>query len=241
MDISESVLFSTLAQINKKEFQDANAKFKTEQKAFEVVRSEVPKPKVNLQYELERKIIEILLLYGNKTEDFEDLVLKEDEKTGALKLEPIINNARVFEKIYLDLQEDEMQFSDPKFKSLYYTLIDSLHQDPEFSMKDFVNKLDQDMASEVTTILMEDERYSLDDWERKHIIPKEKSETIAQLVNQTILSLRCFLIDKKVAEYQQETLMEKSNSKGILEDVKDYLGLKMLLSRKLGKVVGTKI
>ncbi|HEX9826142.1 MAG TPA: DNA primase [Flavobacteriaceae bacterium] len=241
MDISESVLFGTLAQINKKEFQDANAKFKTEQKAFEVVRSEVPKPKVNLQYELERKIIEILLLYGNKTEDFEDLVLKEDEKTGALKLEPIINNARVFEKIYLDLQEDEMQFSDPKFKSLYYTLIDSLHQDPEFSMRDFVNKLDQDMASEVTTILMEDERYSLDDWERKHIIPKEKIETIAQLVNQTILSLRCFLIDKKVAEYQQETLMEKSNSKGILEDVKDYLGLKMLLSRKLGKVVGTKI
>jgi DNA primase len=49
------------------------------------------------------------------------------------------------------------------------------------------------------------------------------------------------LIDKKVAEYQQETLLEKSNSKVILEDVKDYLGLKMLLSRKLGKVVGTKI
>jgi DNA primase len=108
-------------------------------------------------------------------------------------------------------------------------------------MKDFINKLDQDTASEVTTILMEDERYSLDDWERKHIIPKEKNEMIAQLVSQTILSLRCFLIDKKVAEYQQETLLEKSNSKVILEDVKDYLGLKMLLSRKLGKVVGTKI
>jgi DNA primase len=241
MDISENVLFSTLAQINKKEFQDANAKFKTEQKAFEVIKSERPKQKVNLQYELERKIIEILLLYGNITENFEDLVLKEDEKSGALKLEPIVNNAKVFEKIYLDLQEDEMQFSDPKFKSLYYTIIDSLHQNPEFSMKDFINKLDQDTASEVTTILMEDERYSLDDWERKHIIPKEKNEMIAQLVSQTILSLRCFLIDKKVAEYQQETLLEKSNSKVILEDVKDYLGLKMLLSRKLGKVVGTKI
>ena len=134
-----------------------------------------------------------------------------------------------------------MQFSNPNFKSLYYNLIDTLHQEPEFSMRDFINKLDQEMASEVTTILMEDERYSLDDWERKHIIPKDKNETIAQLVNQTILSLRCFLIDKKVAEYQQETLTEKGNSKSILEDVKDYLGLKMLLSRKLGKVVGTKI
>ena len=241
MDISESVLFSTLAQINKKEFQDANTKFKSDQKAFEVIKSEPPKHKVNLQYELERKIIEILLLYGEKSADFEDLVLKEDEKTGALKLEPVINNAKVFEKIYLDLQEDEMQFSDPKFKSLYYTLIDTLHQETEFSTRDFMSKLDQNMASEVTTILMEDERYMLDDWERKHIIPKEKTESIAQLVSQTILSLRCFLIDKKVAEYQQETLTEKPNSKVILEDVKDYLGLKMLLSRKLGKVVGTKI
>ena len=241
MDISESVLFSTLAQINKKEFQDINERFKSEQKAFEVIKSESPKQKVNLQYELERKIIEILLLYGNITEDFEDLVLKEDEKTGALKLEPVINKAKVFEKVYLDLQEDEMQFSNPNFKSLYYNLIDTLHQEPEFSMRDFINKLDQEMASEVTTILMEDERYSLDDWERKHIIPKDKNETIAQLVNQTILSLRCFLIDKKVAEYQQETLTDNGNSKSILEDVKDYLGLKMLLSRKLGKVVGTKI
>ena len=241
MGISESVLFSTLAQINKKEFQDANTKFKSDQKAFEVIKSEPPKHKVNLQYELERKIIEILLLYGEKSADFEDLVLKEDEKTGTLKLEPVINNAKVFEKIYLDLQEDEMQFSDPKFKSLYYTLIDTLHQETEFSTRDFMSKLDQDMASEVTTILMEDERYMLDDWERKHIIPKEKTESIAQLVSQTILSLRCFLIDKKVAEYQQETLTEKPNSKVILEDVKDYLGLKMLLSRKLGKVVGTKI
>ncbi|HKK11314.1 MAG TPA: DNA primase, partial [Flavobacteriaceae bacterium] len=241
MDISESVLFSTLAQIDKKKLQDAGKRLKTEQRAFEVVKPEQPKQKVNLQYELERKIIEILLLYGNRTEDFEDSVLKEDDKTGVLKLEPVVNTAKVFEKIYLDLQEDEMQFSNPKFQSLYYTLIDTLHQNPEFSMRDFISKLDQDMASEVTTILMEDERYSLDDWERKHIIPKEKTETIAQLVNQTILSLRCYLIDKKVAEYQQNTLREQSNIKGILEDVKDYLDLKMLLSRKLGKVVGTKV
>ena len=241
MDISESVLFSTLAQIDKKKFQDANTKFKTEQKAFEIVKPEQQKQKVNIQYELERKIIEILLLYGNRTEDFEDLVLKEDDKTGALKLEPVVNSAKVFEKIYLDLQEDEMQFSNPKFQTLYYTLIDTLHQNPEFSVRDFMSKLDQDMAGEVTTILMDDERYSLDDWERKHIIPKEKTETVAQLVSQTILSLRCYLIDKKVADYQQDTLREKSNAKGILEDVKDYLDLKMLLSRKLGKVVGTKI
>jgi DNA primase len=53
--------------------------------------------------------------------------------------------------------------------------------------------------------------------------------------------LRCYLIDKKVLEYQNDTLRAGANSRSILEDVKDYLGLKMLLSRKLGKVVGGKI
>jgi DNA primase len=90
----------------------------------------------------------------------------------------------------------------------------------------------------ITSILMEDEKYHLHDWERNHIIPKEKGHSVAQLVSQTILSLRCFLIDQKVAEYKDETLKENADSKTIIEDVKDYLGLKMLLSRKLGKVVG---
>ena len=240
MDISEEVLFSTLAQINKKDHQEANKAYKTQQKAFDVVKPEVKGPKIDLQYELERKIIEILLLYGNKTEDFEDLVLKESDD-GELQLEPVVHNAKVFEKVYLDLQEDEMQFTNETFKVLYYTIIDTLHQEPEFSTRNFVNKLDQDLAAEVTTILMNDERYSLHDWERNHIIPKEKNHGISQLVNQTILTLRCYLIDKKVAEYQNETLREESNSRSILEDVKDYLGLKMLLSRKLGKVIGGKV
>ena len=196
------------------------------------------KPKIDVQYELERKIIEILMLYGNRTEQFEDLILKEDEVSGDLLLEPTIHEARVFEKIYLDLQEDEMMFSNAQFKVLYYSIIDKLNQDDNFSTKDFVNQLDQESASEVTSILMEDEKYNLHDWERNQIIPKEKEHSIAQLVSQTILSLRCYLIDQKVAEYKNETLKDNIDRRAIIEDVKDYVGLKMLLSRKLGKVIG---
>jgi DNA primase len=239
MDISENVLFSTLAQINKKDIQEASKTFKQEQKAFQVVRNEQEdKLKVNVQFELERKIIEILMLYGDKKAQFEDLILKEDEVSGELILEPTLQEARVFEKIYLDLQEDEMQFTNEKFKVLYYSIIDRLNQDEDFSTKDFINQLDQESASTVTSILMEDEKYNLHDWARNQIIPKEKEHSIPQLVSQTILSLRCYLIDQKVAEYKNETLKENSDSRSIIEDVKDYLGLKMLLSRKLGKVVG---
>jgi len=240
MDISEEVLFTTLAQVNKKGAQKVTKNLKNDKKSFQVVKSETKGKQIDLQYELERKIIEILLLYGTEIEDFEDLVLKESSN-GELKLEPVIQNAKVFEKIFLDLQEDEMQFSNLNFKTLYHTIMNVLHQDSEFSIQNFVNALDQELANDVTTILMNDERYTLHDWERNHIIPKEKQQSIAQLVTQTILTLRCYLIDKKVLEYQNDTLRAGANSRSILEDVKDYLGLKMLLSRKLGKVVGGKI
>ncbi len=237
MDISEDVLFSTLAQINKKEFQEANKEYKTEKKAFDVIKNKQQVEKVDIQYVLERKIIEVLLLYGNKTEEFEDLILKENDK-GNLVLEPVINSAKVFEKIFLDLQEDEMEFTNPKFKTLYYTIIDTLNQNPEFQLKSFINTVDADMANEITTILMEDERYTLDDWERMQIFPKGKTHTVAQLVSETILSLRCFLIDQKVKEFQQKTVANKAEiNKSILEEVKDYSGLKMLLSRKLNRAL----
>ncbi len=237
MDISEEVLFSTLAQISKKEFKDTQNKLKKERTRFEVIKHEEPPKKIDVQYTLERKIIEILLLYGSKTEAFEDLVLKENED-GELILEPVIHQAKVFEKIYLDLQDDEMEFTNPNFKDLYYTIIDKLNQNSDFELKTFINTLDANAASDITTILMEDERYSLDDWQRMNIFPKEKTQTVAQLVSETILSLRCFLIEQKVLEFQQKTIAHKAEiNTSILEEVKDYSSLKMLLSRKLNRVL----
>lgn len=237
MDISEEVLFSTLAQISKKEFQEENKTFKSEQKVFEVIRHQQPVEKVNVQYVLEKKIIEVLLLYGNRTENFEDLVLKENDK-GNLVLEPVVNESKVFEKVFLDLQEDEMEFTNTQFKTLYYTIIDKLNQNPEFELKNIVHLVDSEMGNEISHILMEDERHTLDNWQRMNIFPKEKTHSVAQLVSETILSLRCFLIDQKVKEFQQETLQNKiDTNRNILEEVKDYSGLKMLLSRKLNRVL----
>ncbi len=235
MDISEQVLFSTLAQISKKEHQDANKEFIREKKAFEVIKHEKPVEKIDVQYQLEKKIIEILLLYGNKEEDFEDLILKENE-AGELILEPVINQAKVFEKIYLDLQEDEMEFSNPKFKNLYYTIVDTLNQDTGLGLKNFVNSVEPEVANDITTILMEDERHNLHNWESKNIFPKGKIKGIAQLVNETILNLRCFLISKKIDELSLQTQNNlKNQHKDILDEVISYKKLDNLLSRKLQK------
>ncbi|MDB9873978.1 DNA primase [Flavobacteriaceae bacterium] len=235
MDISEGVLFSTLAQMGKKAESDANKSYNQKQKAFEVVKSKEAPIKVDIQYELEQKIIEILLLYGSRKEAFEDLILKENDK-GALDLEPVIHEVKVFEKIFLDLQEDEMQFTNENFKTLYYTIIDSLNQTEDFVIESFVNHLDPVLASDVTDILMNEERYNLHNWEKNNIFPKQKDVSIAQLVSETILTLRCFLIDRKVDEIKQDT-QDEVDHRTLLEDVLNYSNLKMLLSRKLSRVL----
>ena len=78
MDISEQVLLSTLAQLVQKDITETGKKIKQEQKAFEIVKSDtsIAIEKVDVLYQLERKIIEILLLYGNIKEEFEDVLFE---------------------------------------------------------------------------------------------------------------------------------------------------------------------
>jgi DNA primase len=235
MDVSQEVLVSTLAQIGQKQLQDANKAFQKEQKAFEVVRKDEAVEKVDVQYQLERKIIEILLLYGNLEADFEDMMLQENED-GELVLEPIVNTAKVYEKVYLDLQEDEMEFTNPLFKSIYFDIIDKLNQNPELTSDDLSKTLDPKLSDEVSSILMDDEKYELHDWERKNIFPKQKKDNVAQLVNETILNLRCHLISKKITELSNQTKEDlKMQYTDVLEEVLSYKKLDNLLSRKLQK------
>ena len=236
MNISESVLFSTLAQIGKKNQADALKQEKQEQKAFDVVRSEPVGEKLDVQYELERKIIESLLLYGNRKEEFEDLVLKENEN-GDLVLEPESLEIKVHEKVYLDLQEDEIELANPTFRDVYYKLIAALNENEDFKVSDFIAALEQEMANEVSSILMEEEKYTLHNWERKDIYPKEKGSGIAQLVSETILTLRCFLIKKRMQALQNETETPEQDNKEILEEIMNYLQLNKLLNQKLNRVL----
>jgi len=237
MQISEEVLYNTLAQISKKGAADANKKRKQEQKTFEVVKNDQAVEKVDVQYELERKIIELLLLYGNKKEEFEDLVLKENEE-GNLILAPEVVEAKVYEKVYLDLQEDEIELTNESFRTIYYKLIESLNENEDFSISTFLSELNQDVMQEVSSILMEEERYILHDWERKDIYPKDKKNSIAQLVGETILTLRCNLIRNRITNLQKNTEENRNvEHKEIVEEIMNYLQLNKLLNAKLNRVL----
>ena len=84
---------------------------------------------------------------------------------------------------------------------------------------------------------MEEEKYTLHDWDRKNIFVKQKEFSVAQLVSETILALRCHLIEKRVAELQQTTLNTNDGNHETLEEIMNYHQLKKLLSKKLNRVL----
>lgn len=239
MDISEDVLFNTLAQMAKKDIQELGKKQKEEQKAFEVHKNEpiALSSNVDIQFELEQKIIEILLLYGNREEEFEDVLLKANEN-GEMTEVKELNSYKVYQRIFLSLQEDETELANPVFKSIYNDLINYFHQNENFEMDHYLQQLPAEISNEVTSILMNDEREVLHNWETKHIYVKGKDQTISQYVSETILTLRWFLVNKIIEELKGSVTSEpETDNSETLSMVVDYLGLTNMFSKKLGRVI----
>ena len=239
MDISEQVLTSTLAQLVQKDVAEVGKKAKQEQKAFEIVKNENPvqAAKVDVLYRLERKIIEILLLYGNKTEEFEDVYLRTNE-SGEIENVTEKKEYKVYQRIYLSLQEDEVELANPLFRDIFNDIIQYFLQNENLEFEKYLMHLNSDFAQEVTDILMEDERLVLHNWEGQNIIPKTKNETISQYVSETILTMRWYLVDKIIEELKNSVSNEPgSDNTESMSMAMDYYKLINSFSKKLGRVM----
>ena len=236
MEISERVLFSELAQLISKNAQDFKKNQHKEKQSFEVVKKQTEQLKeVNSLFILEREIIRILLLFGNQETDFVDFIEVEDED-GVIHLEKEKYTNQVSKELYLNLQDDEIEFSNEIFQSIYYEMIHQLNQGDKIEMETFINHSNPDISSIVTSILMDDEKYTLSDWKRKNIFVTESVEVLSKLVSDAILNLRRILIDKKIQQ-----LINPSDGEAVqnidLEMIQNYTELKKRLYNKLMRVV----
>lgn len=238
MDISEQVLINTLAQLVQKDITESGKKLKQEQQVFEVHKNEQPEAaKVDVLYELERKIIEILLLYGNRTEEFEDLIMKTNED-GEVVTVPEKKEYKVYQRIFLSLQEDEVELANPLFRAIYNDLITYFHQHEDFSIEQYLMQLQPEFAQQVTDILMQEERETLHNWEAQNIVVKEKVHSVEQYVSETILTLRWFLVNMIIEELKGSISREPdSDNSEPLSMAMDYYKLINTFSSKLGRVM----
>ena len=252
MQISEQVLANELAQLlqkgamnRAKEESRASSQAAASENATTrrnerisamgvVKRTDKSSKKIDQLHILEKEIIRILLMYGNEVVEFVNWVDGVD-KYGRPTLEKEEYRNSVCNELYLNLQEDEIEFSNEIFKTIYYELIHQLNQDEKISIERLVGHEDTDVASVVTNILMDEEKYFLSDWERKEIFVTTTAKILPKLVSDAMLNLRRVLIEKKINEILNEIQTQQIVPN--LEEITNYTELKKLLFDKLNRVI----
>ncbi len=246
MDISERVLFSELAQLINK-----NNKEKQQQKSqpqLQPVKESVLRSKTDSLVLLEKEIIRILLLYGNEEVEFINWVHIQD-KYGRLVLEKEEYINKVSNELYLNLQEDEIEFTNDAFRVVYYEIIHQLNQDEKISLDKLISNENPTISSIASNILMDDEKYKLSDWKRKEIFVTETIKILPKLITDAILNLRRVLIERKLStiveqgkevtnkiQADNDTILNR-NYHELKEEIMSYLDLKKLLYEKLSRVI----
>ena len=228
MNISEQTLFNVLSQISGikiqyKKFQSPVFNVSPQQNTVDQV------------YELEKKIIEILILYGDKKVVFDEIKISKSEE-GDVVYKNVKIESQVFEKVFLDLQSDEIEFANPEFKELYRLIIRNF-QSSNFDISSILNSIDGELSNLVTTIMMKEDIYQLHKWKSKNVYVKDKNKSISQLVTETILTLRTLLINRKVNELSKSNNDSENLDQNLLEEIVNYYQLKNFLSKKLNRVI----
>ncbi|MGB1043016.1 MAG: DNA primase [Tenacibaculum sp.] len=249
MDISERVLFSELAQLISKGLttklkretpsQNVNTtenhSYTADKGAMGVVKGGgKAQQKIDQLNILEKEVIRILLLYGNEVIDFVNWVDGVDDK-GRPVLEKDEYQNSVCNEMYLNLQEDEIEFTNEIFRLTYYQLIHQLNQDEKISIDQLIMHENQDISNLVTNILMDEEKYSLSDWERKEVFVTETIKVLPKLVSDAVLNLRRVLIEEKIKGIMHD--IQTQNAIPDLEEISNYTELKKRLFEKLNRVV----
>ena len=238
LDVSEPVLFNALAQ----------EQTKTQKPVRKINPSDLPQPviqktpqseqAVNPLFFLERQIISILIQYGNQEATFDELIMSTDED-GNLVEESKTVLSKVYEKVFLDLQQDEVELIQPEFQELYAQLIESYQLEGVLKLEKIMQQENPTLGKIISDILLADEVHQLHDWEKKNIFVKQRQSVVGQLVSETILTFRRYMIDQKIQSLLVEVKEKKSTEleTEFLEEVMQYQSLKKLLSQKLNRVL----
>ena len=233
MKISEDSIFETLSRIKKNE---GNRFRNQHSKSINIVKNSGSKDDpIDELYELEKKIITILILYGQKTETFNESILIFSELDDEIIEKNKYVKSKVYEKIFLDLQQDEIEFANKEFRDLFDILMTEYQIKGFVSIEKIVPNLSSKLSGIVSSIILQEEKHFLHKWDKKSIYVKLPSENVSVMVTETILSLRKLLVSKKIESLQENIKLK--NNKSILEDVMGYYQLRRIVSSKLNRVL----
>jgi len=239
MDISEKALFKELAIVLKgrdRRLEKDNLRKKQKESLKPVSQEKQAQPRYNKREILEREIIKLLILNGPTEIEVEDWEIKDiPEGNAEPVIEKITRKTIIADEIYKQLQEDELEFSNPLFNQLYNRLIPKSLEHQDIDLKQLMPQLSEEEAHLISDILMEEEKYSLANWGDRQIEVKTKDATLGWHLMDVLLNLRRLLLLELINE-QKENLKNVETDQtriNIFNEIKDYLFLFRLVSTKL--------
>lgn len=236
MEMSEGVLFNALAQLLQKQQQD-KSKRRPSKPAMEVVKEASQlAPKLDESFELEKQIIRLLLHFGDQTVQFEEVLLEKDDQ-GEVKEAVQQMEIKVYEKVFLDLQQDEIELTHPFFQKTYNKMIEQFQDSGSLQPQYFFDGSESEQDGLLSEMMMENEKYQLHNWEKKNIFVQSPKEKIVQSVTQTILTLRRYLIGQKITALTHDLETTSEETADVLEEISMYNELRQLVSQKLSRVI----
>ena len=158
-----------------------------------------------------------------------------DPDTGEEKVQEITQKVKVFEKLFLELQADEIELSTAEFKEIYTFFIDKYQKGLE-DISTIINELPVSMASIIATFQAQEEEIRLHNWSKKGVEVKPKEADLSYAINGIILNLRKMLIDRKIEELRLEIAQLESQDgdpSWAIQEVMEYNVLKNTISRRL--------
>lgn len=236
MQVSENTLFTTLAQLTKKALRKADKNYASSapKAPVQLAQNKYITP-VNPQETYENDLIRHLLLYGSNEYDFQEVSIIFDEN-GEEHLQTLERKMPLFEKIYMEMQEDEMENSSAKFQKMYQFIIAEYQKDTAFDPNAHMNKIPVEFAQEFASIYLEEENLKLHNWERKEILVKDKQSGANVAVEAIILNIRRLFLIEKIKQLMQN-VKDREATEQERQEVMDYLSLQKLINKKLDRVI----
>ncbi|XOD67283.1 MAG: DNA primase [Flavobacteriales bacterium Tduv] len=227
LQIGESLLYQELAQIDRKNREEGEKKFKkeTEQRPLEAV-SDTTKG-IDPLLIAEETLIQLILAYGDKIVTLEDYASPTQEKYESTVIGEILHQ----------FETDHLNFSLDFYQKIFVQVREGFQQGElrtgAFFFKMFDEQINQTLSSLLT------ERYQLARWEIKEIYVIPKEQKLGEHLTEVLLRYKSHYLSKLIQKFMNEMKNQSSleNNTKSREKIMRLTKLKIQINKKLHRYV----
>ena len=224
LGIEEQVVFASIEQ-------SRSGKAKSNSKPMQVVFSS-PKQgqkldavSANLE---ELTLIRLIIIYGTFGLHFEF-----ENENGEIS-ETTLTTA---EFVISELNEDDIQFTQPKYNKIYSELIDYFEKHESIpEEKHFIQHHDPEISQTVSQLLSD--KHQLSDWAKKDIFVPTETEKLKDLVEEAVIRLKSKVVKlkiEKMLEQMKSTEFTYDERVKLMNDFQKLTTLSIHIGKKLGR------